>query len=325
MALGSTLLSLSTSAARVARRRLTRGPLRKGWPFGFEVFADWLRRTAVDIELLPTTEQGAAWENVGVPNPVLKKVRFEQVSARGVPAYWVTPVDGPAPERTLLYLHGGYYSSNSVNNVRELLARLCLAASARALALDYRLAPAHPFPAAVEDALTGWRWLRSTGALPSTVVPMGDSAGGGLTAALLLSLRDSGETLPPAAVLLCPWVDLAAEGGSLVENAAYDYLRPDAVPRRAKLYLGDTDAKNALASPAYADLRGLPPMLVQVGSAEMFYDQVVRFAERARAAGVDVALDVGADMIHVWQLLAAFFRQSREAIARVGAFVRERT
>lgn len=325
MASPSALLSLSASAARVACRKLTRRPLREGWSFGVEVFADWMRQTAAAIEHLPLAEQGPAWARTVTPNPVLKKVQFEPVSAGGVPACWVTPVDGPLPARTLLYLHGGYYSSLSVENYRQLLARLCLAASARALAIDYRLAPANVFPAAVEDALTAWRWLRSTGLEPERVIPAGDSAGGGLAAALLISLRDSGESLPSAAVFLCPWVDLAARGGSLVSNAAYDWLPPDAVAARAALYLGAADAKNPLASPAHADLRGLPPMLIQVGSAEMFYDQVVRFSERARAAGVDVTLDVTPDMIHDWHLLAPFFPQGREAIARAGAFVRERT
>jgi epsilon-lactone hydrolase len=225
----------------------------------------------------------------------------------------------------VLHLHGGWFSSCSPRNFREPLARIVTATGRlRVLSVDYRLAPQHPFPAQIEDALAAWRWLLAS-ERPSRVVVVGESAGGGLTAALMLRLRDEGLPMPAGAALLSPWVDLSARGGSLESNADCDWFDPEEIPARARLYLGDRDPTSPLASPLLADLRGLPPLLVQVGDAEMLRDQGVRFAEKARAAGVPVTLDLLPDMIHNAHVLAPVSPVARAAIERIAAFIRERT
>ncbi len=315
---------LARSAARVGMRRLTGRRLRPGWSFGFETLVDAFRRSGREIRRLPPEAQGAAWEQRMMPHPVLRQVRFETASAGGVAAEWVVPTAGHDATAVLLYLHGGWYSSASPRNYRELLARVTTAAGVRALALDYRLAPAHPFPAALDDARAAWRWLMANGGSPSRTVVAGDSAGGGLSAALLVALRDAGEPLPAGAALLSPWVDLSDRGGSIVGNAPFDWIDPAELDERVRFYVGDGDAKPPLVSPGFAELGGLPPLLVQVGSAELLLDQGRRFAERARAAGVEVTLEVAPDMIHDWHLFAAFVPQARAAIASLAAFVRAR-
>ena len=313
---------LLTSAARVAGRRLSGRGLRPGWSFRFETFADALKRAEREVRKLPPSAQGEAWEMRAFPNPVLNRVRFEATTAGGVPAEWTIPKDDDGSSPVLLYLHGGWYSSGSPRNYRELLARATLAASVRALAIDYRLAPAHPFPAAIDDTVAAWRWLVGTGIAPTRIAVAGDSAGGGLAVALLTSLRDGGEPLPACAALLCPWVDLSASGGSLVDNARFDWSDPEAIAGRARLYLGDRDPTLPLASPVFANLRGLCPLLVQAGGAEMLLDQAARLAARAQEAGTSVTLQVAPEMIHDWQLFAALFPEGREAIVELARFLR---
>lgn len=317
----SLFYGLVKSVVRVTARRLSGQQLRPEWSFGFETFADVLKQSELRIRELPTSAQGEAWERQKMPHPVLKLVRFESVSAGGVDAEWVIPHNDSNLSPIVLYFHGGWYCTASPRNYRELLARIATTAHVRMLAVDYRLAPEHPFPAAVEDALKSWHWLMSTGIEPKHVALAGDSAGGGLAAALLVSLRDAGEALPASATLLCPWVDLSASGGSMIQNERFDWSDPDAVAERVRLYLGDRDPKTPLASPIFADLRGLPPMLIQTGGAEMLLDQDIRFAEVARDAGVTVTLDMVPNMIHDWQLLAAFFPQARASIETIAAFI----
>jgi len=322
MAMWSVLSGLAVSGARVVPRRLRRGPLHPGWTLTFEIFADALKTSAVRINKVPPSEQGREWARVSPPHPIVKRVRFEETSAGGVPAEWVLPRDGAEGAPVVLHLHGGWYSSASPRNFHEWLARLVLAVgSARLLSLDYRLAPEHPFPAAIDDALAAWRWLLASGVKPSRTVIVGESAGGGLAAALMLRLRDAKEPLPAAAALLSPWVDLSARGGSLETNAPFDWCEPEDVPNRVRYYLGDRDPTTLLASPALADLRGLPPLLVQAGGAEMLLDQGVRFAEKARNAGVPVTLDVVPGMIHVGHLLATVSSDARAAIDRIAVFI----
>jgi acetyl esterase/lipase len=318
------LSGLAVSSARVVPKRVRRGPLHPEWTLGFEIFADALRRNTFRINKVPPSEQGREWEKVSPPHPIVKRVRFEETSAGGVPAEWVLPREGAndgAP--VVLHLHGGWYSSASPRNFHEWLARLVVATgNVRLLSLDYRLAPEHPFPVAIDDALAAWRWLQASGVKPSRTVIVGESAGGGLAAALMLRLREAKEPLPAAAALLSPWVDLSARGGSLETNASFDWCEPEDVANRVRYYLGDRDPTTPLASPALADLRGLPPLLVQAGGAEMLLDQGVRFAEKARDAGVPVTLDVIPGMIHVGHLFAIVSPVARAAIDRVAAFIR---
>lgn len=272
----------------------------------------------------PVAGMRAAFEQGAGAIPLPPDVHREPANTGGAPGEWIS-IDGAAAEATLLYLHGGGYVIGSVNTHREAVARIARAANGRALSLDYRLAPEHPFPAAVDDATAAYRWLLVQGDDPRTIVIAGDSAGGGLAAATLLALRDAGDPLPAAAVLLSPWLDLACTGASMKANAAADpILSRERLLRWAAHYLNGADARTPLASPLYGDLAGLPPLLLQAGTAETLQDDSVRFAERAQAAGVDATLELWDEMIHVWHLFALMLPEGQQAIDRVGAWVRER-
>ena len=257
--------------------------------------------------------------------PVSPQVRLEPVQAGGVAAEWIVAPDTEA-DRVILYLHGGGYVIGSINTHRELASRLSQAARARVLIIDYRLAPEHPHPAAVEDAVSAYRWLLANGCDPSRIAIAGDSAGGGLTVATLVALRDAGLPLPAAGACLSPWVDLEGTGESMTSKAAEDpIVQADPLRRMAQMYLGGLEARTPLASPLYANLAGLPPLLVQVGTAETLLDDSTRLTERARAVGVDVTLEPWKDMIHVWHIFATMLPEGRQAIDRIGQFVQERT
>jgi acetyl esterase/lipase len=228
--------------------------------------------------------------------------------------------------RHVLYLHGGAYAVGSPACYRHLTWRIAAAARACVLAVDYRLAPEHPFPAALDDAVAGYRWLLAEGAAPRKLAIIGDSAGGGLTLATLLKLRDDGLPLPAAAVVLSPWTDLAVTGTSLARNARADpMLAAEVVPWLARHYLAGADPRNPYASPLYGDPAGLPPTLFHVGSDEILHDDAVRMADKMRAAGCSVELEVWRRMPHVWHLFAPVLPEAHRAIARIGTFVRRHT
>ncbi len=257
--------------------------------------------------------------------PVAPDIACEKVDAAGVPAEWVV-APGAAANRVLLYLHGGGYVIGSVHTHRDLAGRLSRAAAARVLVIDYRLAPEHPYPAAVEDATAAYRWLLRNGATPARMVIAGDSAGGGLTVATLVALRDAGDPLPAAGVCLSPWVDLEGIGTSITTKAGVDpIVQKPGLLWFASLYLGGADPRTPLAAPLYADLHDLPPLLIHVGTAETLLDDATRLAERAKAAGVNVTLEAWEDMIHVWHLFAAMLPEGQQAVECVGAYVRQRT
>ncbi len=263
----------------------------------------------------------AAMEKVAERVPA--DVACQPVNAGGVEGEWIA-APGAEPSRVILYLHGGGYTAGSIVTHRAMASRISRAADARVLAINYRLAPEHPFPAAVEDATAAYRWLLANGIAPGRIVIAGDSAGGGLTISTLLALRDAKQPMPAAAVPISPWTDLAATGESLRTLAARDpMVQADPLREMAKLYLGKTDAKNPLASPLYANYQGLPPMLIQVGGAEILLDDARRVADKARAAGVDVTLEVWDEMVHVWHVFAKLLPEGQEAIDRIGGFVRE--
>jgi len=238
---------------------------------------------------------------------------------------WVT-VAGSAPERVLLYLHGGGYVSGSPSTHVAITARLAKEAEARVFALDYRLAPEHPYPAQLEDAWAAYWWLLTEqGVKPAQITVGGDSAGGGLTLALLLALRDAGVPLPAGAVCLSPWLDLTLSGATLATNEPTDYLNFDVLHASAQMYANGYDLRHPLISPLYADLAGLPPLLIQAGSAEMLLDDSRRLALRAREAGVEVQLEVWEHMVHVWHFTWMLEPKARQALAQIGRFVRHRT
>lgn len=237
---------------------------------------------------------------------------------------WLTPVKADG-QRVVLYLHGGGYVSGSPVTHLALTAQLAQEADARLFALDYRLAPEHPFPAALKDAWAVYWWLLTEQHIaPSQIVVAGDSAGGGLTIALLLALRDAGAPLPAGAVGLSPWLDLTLSGATLITNAATDYLNHDILRASAQMYSYGHALDEPLLSPLYADLRGLPPLLLQAGGAEMLLDDSRRFAVCAREAGVAVELAIYPHMVHVWHFTWRLEPQARQALAEIGAFVRER-
>jgi monoterpene epsilon-lactone hydrolase len=251
----------------------------------------------------------------------LGKVDITPVNADGVPAAWIVPT-GPVTERVILYAHGGSYNAGSISSHIPLTSNIALATKSRLLAIDYRLAPEHVFPAAVDDALAAYRWLLAQNIDPKRIVVAGDSAGGGLVLALLLALRDKAMPLPAAAVCLSAWTDLTCSGESWTKNAKADFML-NLIPtvQSVEIYLGDVDPRTPLASPLFGDLRGLPPILMQVGSNETILSDSTLFAEKAKSAGVDVTLEVWKDMQHEWQYAASWLPEGRQALARIGEFV----
>jgi acetyl esterase/lipase len=279
-------------------------------------FSTWVAGTTVP-------QMRESWDRLFAEARNRAPVRRSAVSARGVPAEWH---DGPGAraDRAILYLHGGGYVLGGVHSHSDLIARLSAAAGARALGVDYRLAPEHPFPAAVEDAVSAYRFLLDQGVTSQHLAIAGDSAGGGLTAATLLAIRDRKLPLPAAAALLSPWVDLEGAGQSMNGGIADDpMVSKGLVEMMAPAYLNGASPRDPLASPLHANLRGLPPLLIQVGRRELLLDDSTRFALAARRAGVRVTLEVWPGMIHVWQLFAGELEEGREAIARIGEFLRE--
>lgn len=247
------------------------------------------------------------------------------VLANGVPGEWLIPA-GAGNERVILYLHGGAYNAGSTRSHRALAANIAYAARARALVIDYRLAPEHPYPAALVDAFSAYRWLLEKGIRSEQIAVVGDSAGGGLTIALLVALRERRVLMPAAAVVLSPWTDLSLNGESWQENAQVDYLiHGPKLKEAVRLYLKDASPQMPLASPIYANLQGLPPLFIQVGSEEVLLSDSQRLAENARLSGVDVTLEVWEGMQHVWHFAASFLPEARQAIERIGEFIRQRS
>ena len=242
----------------------------------------------------------------------------------GIPAQWVTP-DGADPSKVVMYLHGGGYVILSMRSHTRLVAHIASAAGCRALNVDYRLAPEHPHPAAVDDALAAYRWLLDQGVEPGNIAISGDSAGGGLTLATLLAIKDAGLPQPAAAVPMSPWVDLEGIGESMDAKAEHDLMvQRDGLKQMADMYLNGADARHPTAAPLYGDLRGLAPLYIQVGGDETLLDDSTRLASRAAHAGVEVRLDVFPEMQHVFQVMAGQVPEADDAVARIGAFLRER-
>jgi monoterpene epsilon-lactone hydrolase len=271
----------------------------------------------------PTVEEmRAGFAALARQYPPPADVHIEKASASGVPAEWVN-VPESDPSRVILYFHGGGYTIGSAETHRDLIARLCRAAGARALSVDYRLAPEHRFPAAVEDAVASYRWLLEQGVRSGAIAVAGDSAGGGLTLGTLLALRDKGLPLPAAAVCMSPVTDHLKTGASMDSKAALDPLvQRKSSTEHSKRYIGPQgDPKAPYASPLYADLQGLPPILILVGTSEVLLDDSTRFAERARAAGVEIEIEVWQEMIHIWPFFADL-PEAGKAVERMGAFMR---
>jgi acetyl esterase/lipase len=285
----------------------------------FKMMGEQMAKAGNDLKALRgVMESASAFPSAG-------ETKCTPVSAGGVPAEWIAG-PGAADDRVILYVHGGGYVMGSIATHREMIARLSKASGARGLALDYRLAPEHPFPAAVEDATVAYRWLLGQNIKPSNIVVAGDSAGGGLTVATLLSIRDAKLPLPAAGVCISPWVDMEGTGESMTTRAKADpVVQKDGLLGMAQLYLGGKDPKSPLAAPLHADLKGLPPLLIQVGDAETLLDDSTRIADKAKKAGVKVDLEVWPEMPHVWHLFAPFLPEGQQAIEKIGKYVRQIT
>jgi len=247
-----------------------------------------------------------------------------EIDADGVPCQWITAPDVPQ-DRLIIYFHGGAYAACSATTHQDLISRLSRASGAAALGVDYRLAPEYLFPAAVEDSLAAYNWALGHGFEPGNIVFAGDSAGAGLVLSVLLAAKDSGVPLPAAGVCYSPWVDLECIGSSMSANDHLDdFIKYGGLSARAQAYLGDADPKHPWASALHADLSGLPPLLIHVGSAETLLDDSTRLVEVAEKAGVDVTLKIWEDMVHVWQVFAAILPEGQQSIEETGDFIRER-
>jgi epsilon-lactone hydrolase len=254
------------------------------------------------------------------PDPP-KGTKATTVDAGGVKGVRIT-VPQSLSDRHILYFHGGGYVSGSPAYYRDFIWRVAAASSAHVLCIYYRLSPEHPFPAALDDAVSAYSWLLEQGVAPARIAIMGDSAGGGLAFATLLRLREEGMPPPAAVVALSPWTDLAMTGESLRINASKDpMLKPERAASCARMYLAGADPLNPYASPLYGDPAGLPPALIQVGSDEILRDDSVRMADKLRAAGCPVDLEIWPRMPHVWQVFARVMPEARRAIERIGFFL----
>ena len=263
-------------------------------------------------------------DDVGSVWPVADDVKITSVDINGLPGEWSIVPDSD-PSRVLMFFHGGGYCSGSIVSHRRLVTEAGRAAGVRTLAIAYRLAPEHPFPAAYDDVLMAWRFLRDRNIPAAHIAIGGDSAGAGLTLALIARLRDAQEELPGCAWLISPWTDLTMSGPTLSSKEAVDPLiHKQYLIELAEAYLpAGMDRKDPRVSPLYADLKGFPPVLIQVGSAEILLDDATRFAAVAGAADVRVTLEIWPQMIHAWPLWNARLEPGRRALASAGAFIRQ--
>ncbi len=289
------------------------------------LLAYWLRRQKIfqagevdTLELRRRIEQAG---NIGIPH---RKVKVEPVVADSVPAEWLTP-PGAMENCALLYIHGGAWFMCSPHTHRGMVSRLAYASHVRALSIDYRLAPEYPFPAGLEDCIIAYDWLLSQGIPASRLVVAGDSAGGNLTLALLVVLRDRGKPLPAGAAALSPATDLAFTGESARSRLHKDPIFATMGPNNiVPDYIGDHDPREPLISPLYAELHGLPPVLIHVGENEILYDDAVRFANKATAAGVNAKVVVWPGMFHVFQIYTPILPEARQSVAQIAAFIANR-
>ena len=256
--------------------------------------------------------------------PVPAKVELQKITINGMAAEWVKP-RGVRFDQTILYLHGGGYTMGSINTHRAHTARIASASQTPVLLIDYRLAPEDPFPAGLEDAKMAYRWLLGQKKEAGKIVIAGDSAGGGLAVAAVLALRDEGEILPAGLVCISPWADLSMSGETVTTQAENDpMISLKTSVLHAGRYFAEHDPRNPLISPVFADLKDLPPMLIQVGEYEILKSDSLRLAENGQQAGVEVTLEEWEGMWHVWHMFGEMMPEAQQAIARIGAYITER-
>lgn len=283
-----------------------------------------LREEAVDWNLPESIVRfrGQCEEGARRFGKLPETIRIEPVDAKGIPAEWVLPPDR-AKDRVILFVHGGGYVCGSCADHRVHAAKFVIGSNVAALTYDYRLAPEHPFPAAMEDSLAVFRWLMDQGIPPSRIIFAGDSAGGGLCLALLLAIKEQGLPLPAGALALSPWTDLACTGDSYHTRARACLSPKGCWTAFSKHYVKDQDPRQPLISPLYGDLAGLPPLLIHVGDKEIFLDDCIRFAEKARHAGVDLRLEIGRGLFHCYPVCAPLFPEATRAMEDICTFIRK--
>ncbi|WP_372911243.1 alpha/beta hydrolase [Salinigranum sp.] len=287
------------------------------------IYSGWTERMAADPEMdLRVVREMFETGHLAAAEP--ERATYAEVDAGGIPALWCIPEDC-ASDRVLLYCHGGGYMVGSMHLSRKVAAHIAKTAGIRALVIDYRLAPEHPHPAPVEDAVTAYRWLTSEEIRPEHIATCGDSAGGNLCTAMVLKLRDEGDPLPAAIVPMAPWYDMEMTGESLDSNAATDSLvNREMVEVMAATFLGDGSPTDPLANILRADLTGLPPVLIHVSTTEALVDDTRRFAARAEESGVDVTVEAVPDVPHVYPYMAGRDPEADRAVERMGEWVRPR-
>jgi epsilon-lactone hydrolase len=310
----------------VPLQRALRGPLLPGWSLPFEIANDFAKRRTNHI-FQCSGENGerihearARDRALFVPSPVLAHVSLRHAAEGATPGRWFEPTH---PITDMLYLRGGAYAYRPwVHD--HLIALIADATNCRAFVPEYRLIPEHPWPAQLDDAIAAYRGLLQTGIDPRRLVVAGESTGGHLTLALLMALRDAGIPLPACAVCLSPVTDPDGGGDSLERNSRFDFLEAYAVRRTAAWLKRDGGANHPLISPLRADSRGLPPIYIQAGGAEVLIDMIQAFVDRARAQGVDVEFDVWPTMTHIFPAYGNRLPEAEEALARIGRFVQKR-
>ena len=262
-------------------------------------------------------EYTANYKNKSIPN----EVKFEQIDAGGVPAEWVITPKAKDTKQVIFYLFSGGYMWGSIRTRRFVPYLLGKETNLRCLIIGYRLAPEHPFPAALDDSFAAYKWLLSTGITSNNIIIAGASAGGGLAVATMVKLKELGLPLPTAGVLLSPWADLACKGESLETNVKFSPFGPVLVEIMANAYLNGEEPTNPYASPIHADLKGLPPLLIHVGSIEILLDDSISLAKQAKSAGVDVTLEIWEGMPHVFHNFGDKIPDSKNAIEKINRFV----
>ena len=317
------VLDLFLACWTVGIRRLTGPALVPGWGLIYEAGVEFLRRmTLRSHQVTDVRRQRKVANSLWIPTFMslfssIRSIQFDQVPAR-----LIVP-ERAKRHRKVLYLHGGAYVFY-VSMHDRLVIPFSQAARAISIVPEYRLAPEYPFPAALEDSLAAYQWLLRDGTDPDQLVLAGDSAGGGLAVALLIRLRELGLPMPRLTLLISPWVDLSCTGDSLERNRRFDWITREVSLQMARYYLPDGNLTEPLASPLYANLRGLPPMYIQAGQAEVLHDQIHAFADRAREQGVDILLEMYPGMVHEFQAFDRYTPQSRAALKRIGQVIDHR-
>ena len=315
------LMTHAAPAIRLKRRLV--GPTRPSWSEEFETIATVMREGADFSVLLPLSVQRQVIDPKRPDSDVIRATSIEPVDIDGMPGHWFTPPDARM-DRVVVYFHGGGYSVGSVRSHRDLISRVAHGMGNPVLAVDYRLAPEHPYPAQIEDGIKTMRWLERKGFSANHVALSGESAGAGMVLSTMLKLRELGSAQPAAAVLISPWVDLEARSRSFRENRPYDFVTRRALRAYSKRFVKSHERRDPLAAPIHADLHDLPPILIQVGEVETLRDEGIELARKIEAAGGQVELEVWTDMIHAFHVFAPLLPPARHAIARLTSFLRGR-